>query len=87
MDTSSTKPAPKNYNKAAYVVFVIAAIGFACVKNFSEAFTFWGLALIFDPFDTKMRFNDRPRYQRWWLIVHVSIALIALGLMGLFYKR
>lgn len=87
MDTSSTKTAPKNYNKAAYVVFVIAAIGFACVKNFSEAFTFLGLALVFDPCDTKMRFNDRPRYQRWWLIVHVSIALIALGLMAMFYKR
>lgn len=38
-----------------------------------------GIALIFDPFDQTVKWNDRPSWQRSWLIVH---ALLVFGLFG-----
>jgi hypothetical protein len=38
-----------------------------------------GIALIFDPFDTKQAFNERPKWQQVWLVVHVCVLFAALG--------
>jgi len=80
----NTKPVPKNFNKPAYTVFVLAAIYFLTVKDFSQAATFSALALVFDPFKTTVPFTQRPFYQRAWLFVHVviSIALFTLSFIG-----
>lgn len=42
-----------------------------------------GIALIFDPFDQAVKWQDRPMWQRAWLIVHVAIVfgLFLYGLM------
>lgn len=45
-----------------------------------------GIALIFDPFDQKVSWSDRPRYQRIWLIIHL-VLLTGLFLYGLFFSR
>lgn len=71
----------KNYNKTAYTVFVLAGIYFAIVKDFSQAFTFLGLALIFDPFKQAMAVNKRPRWQRNWLVIHFFATLALLTAM------
>jgi len=71
----NTKPAPKNFNKPAYIIFLMAAIYFLVVKDFSQAATFAALALVFDPFKTTVPFADRPFYQRAWLFVHVAVCL------------
>lgn len=73
-----------NLNRPAYILFLLAGIGFLISKNFSQATIFFGLALVFDPFDTKMSFNKRPFWQQAWLIVHLSIsfALFVLMLVG-----
>ena len=71
----------KNYNKTAYTVFVLAGIYFAIVKDFSQAFTFLGLALIFDPFKQAMAVNKRPRWQRNWLVIHFFATLALLAAM------
>jgi H+/Cl- antiporter ClcA len=41
----------------------------------------FGIALIFDPFDQKVMWNNRPAYQQIWLIVHISIVFGLLGIM------
>lgn len=62
-------------NRPAYVVLLLAGICFLIQRNFSEAVIFWGLALVFDPFNTSIPFQKRPVYQQLWLIVHLSITL------------
>ena len=71
----------KKYNKTAYTVFVLAGIYFAIIKDFSQAFTFLGLALIFDPFKQAMAVDKRPRWQRNWLVIHFFATLALLAAM------
>ncbi|CAN5587440.1 hypothetical protein BH11BAC3_BH11BAC3_06960 [soil metagenome] len=78
MDTK-TKPANTSFNKYAYAAFVIVAIIFLAMKDYSQSTIFMGLALVFDPFDQTVKFNQRPVWQRVWLIVHL---LVSLGLFG-----
>ena len=81
---TETKPVARNINKPAYVIFLVAGIYFMIAGKFSEASTFWALALMFDPFNIETPFSKRPFYQRAWLIVHLSVALatIVLTLLG-----
>jgi hypothetical protein len=39
-----------------------------------------GIALVFDPFDQRVRWNDRPLYQRVWLVVHLVLVFVVLGM-------
>ena len=81
---TETKPVARNINKPAYVIFLVAGIYFMIAGKFSEASTFWALALMFDPFNIETPFSKRPFYQRAWLIVHLSVTLatIVLTLLG-----
>ncbi len=72
---TGTKPATKNFNKYAYLVFLLAGVYFLIRKDISQAIIFWALAPAFDPFDAKVPFQKRPVYQQLWLWVHVSITL------------
>ena len=76
-----TKPAAKNLNKFAYSAFVVAGIAFLILKDFSQASIFWGLALVFDPFNPATPFQKRPAYQQIWLIVHLLITITLFVLM------
>lgn len=73
MDTKTTTPEAINLNKPAYIVFVLVGIVFLLVKDFSQAVIFWGLALVFDPFNINLPFDKRPMYQKAWLFVHLAI--------------
>ncbi|MDE3252662.1 MAG: hypothetical protein KGO92_07625 [Bacteroidota bacterium] len=44
-----------------------------------------GIALIFDPFDQKVSWSDRPQYQRIWLIAHL-VLISSLLIYGLFIR-
>ena len=83
-EQTKTKPAAKNFNKPAYVIFLLLGIFFLIKKDFSEAVVYWGLSLVFDPFNINTPYAKRPFYQQAWLIVHLSItiALFVLMLMG-----
>lgn len=37
------------------------------------------IAMIFDPFDRKVMWSNRPLYQRAWLLVHGCLVFILLG--------
>jgi hypothetical protein len=78
---TDTKPVAKSFNKPAYVVFIIAGIYFLIAKDFSQAVTFWGLALVFDPFNIETPFQKRPFYQQAWLIVHLAITFALFIIM------
>lgn len=60
---SSTKKVAKNVNRPLYIAFMIGGIYFLITKEFSQAVSFWGIALAFDPFDIKVPFPKRPFYQ------------------------
>ncbi len=75
-----TKPAPANWNRVGYIAFTLAGI----------AFTFWGsdrtqgpmfmaLALVFDPYDQSVPWNERPRWMKLLLIGHLGLAAALLG--------
>ena len=78
---TQSKPVAKNFNRPAYIIFIIAGIYFMIQRDFSQAVTFWGLAPVFDPFNINMPFQKRPFYQQAWLFVHVAITIAIFVLM------
>ena len=78
---AQTNPTAKSLNKPAYVIFVLVGIYFAISRDFSQAATFWGLALVFDPFDLTMPFSKRPFYQQAWLMVHLTVTIALFVMM------
>ncbi|MEY4929732.1 MAG: hypothetical protein RI909_456 [Bacteroidota bacterium] len=63
------------FNRIMYGGFLLLAIYFLITKDVSSAMSNLGIGLIFDPFDQKITWQQRPRYQKLWLIVHLSIVL------------
>ncbi len=39
-----------------------------------------GIALIFDPFIVDQKWEDRPRWQKLWLVGHLAIMAALFGL-------
>jgi hypothetical protein len=72
---SKTQKTKITANTVAYAAFTFVGIIFMCMKDTSQAVIFFGLALVFDPFDQTVRWNDRPLYQRIWLFAHLLLAL------------
>jgi len=79
--SAKTKTVNRKWQKYAYAVFLIAGIYFLIQKDYNNAVVFWGLAPIFDPFDTSVAFGKRPLYQRIWLVIHVLITLTVFALL------
>jgi len=74
-----------NFNKVGYITFIVAGIIFMFLKDWSNVIIFIGLALVFDPFDTKVPFPKRPLWQRLLLLGHLVIVLSAV-IMEIFIK-
>ena len=73
------------FNKLFYALFVLLAGYFLIVnQDYGVAMSNLGIALIFDPFNEKVSFPKRPLYQRIWLLTHLVLVFILLG-MELFY--
>jgi H+/Cl- antiporter ClcA len=65
-----------------YGAFVALGLYFLLAKkDISTAMSNFGIALIFDPFDQKVMWQNRSLYQRVWLIVHLSIVFGLVGIM------
>ncbi|MBI3219860.1 MAG: hypothetical protein HYZ44_10135 [Bacteroidetes bacterium] len=64
-----------------YGAFVALGIYYLLRKDISEAMSTLGIGLIFDPFDQQVKWNDRPAYQKIWLVVHLSIVLGLVGIL------
>ena len=70
------------FNRFLYGTFAVLAIYFLATHRIAEAMSNLGIALIFDPFDQKVTWSNRPAYQQIWLVVHLSIVLGLLGIVG-----
>lgn len=69
----------QQFIKVGYVLFIVLAIYHLLInKNLIDCAMNLGIALIFDPFDQNVSWNNRPKWQKTWLIVHVLIALSVL---------
>jgi hypothetical protein len=83
---SITEPKPQKeltwFGKAGYTAFVLLALYFLLFgKDWSDAVMQFGIALVFDPFDPKQPWQQRPRYQRVWLLAHVTLLLAGFVVM------
>jgi len=67
------------FNRYLYGGFVVLAVVMLTTGNWMTGVSNIGIALIFDPFDTKQAFNERPKWQQVWLVVHVCVLFAALG--------
>ena len=68
------------YSRVLYGLFVLLALYFLIFNNQLEsAFTNLGIALIFDPFNQSVPFQNRPLYQRFWLIAHLIVLFTLIG--------
>ncbi len=65
-----------NYiNRGAYILYLILVVYLLIKGDYEWALTNLGVALVFDPFDVTVKWQDRTRYQKAWLIVHLVIMI------------
>ena len=69
-------------NRFLYAGFVVLSILMISLGNTMAAVSDFGIALVFDPFDDKQPWAERPLWQRAWLLCHV-VALFGMGVYGL----
>lgn len=68
------------FYRIAYTLFMLLALYQIIInKDYIEAATNMGIGLIFDPFNQKVSWTDRPVWQRAWLIVHLAMAAALFG--------
>ncbi len=84
MTTTKENDKPKDltfkYNRFLYGAFVALGLYFLLAKkDIPTAMSNFGIALIFDPFDQKVMWQNRSLYQRVWLIVHIIILFVLLA--------
>ena len=63
-----------------YVLFLLLAVyEIIFKKDYVQAASQLGIALIFDPFNQQISWSDRPIWQRAWLIIHLAITAALFG--------
>lgn len=71
----------RNFNRILYIGFVLLSAYFAIFRqDFGQAAIQAGIALAFDPFNPEQKWNDRPIWQRAWLIIHLGCTAALFGL-------
>ena len=69
-----------NVNRWLYGGFVLFGIYLIFFRaDYSEAAIYFGIALAFDPFNQTQPWNERPFWQKAWLIVHLAIVAAIFG--------
>ncbi len=74
------------FNKWVYGAFVLLAVYYLFHSDYMTAASNFGIALVFDPFNPSVKWNDRKLYQKVWLFVHVALVL-TLFLFGIFVEK
>jgi len=78
--SAETTPTFTPFNRYAYVVYMVLVIWLFIKGDYEWAFANMGIALVFDPFNPAVKWQQRPLYQKVWLLVH-----LAFTFSGLFY--
>jgi hypothetical protein len=76
---SQTNNRSATFNRVFYGLFVVLSLYFLIKGEPASAMSNLGMALIFDPFDSSIRWDNRPLYQKTWLFVHVALVFILLA--------
>ncbi len=76
------------FNKFLYVGFLALGLYQALMnKDYIQAASSMGIGLAFDPFDTELKWTDRPTWQKSVLIIHLALVAAMFGLgVGLYDK-
>jgi hypothetical protein len=64
------------FSRVMYCLFIVLAIYYFVRGQWMQVASNMGIALIFDPFNHNMKWQERPLYQKIWLLVHVSVVII-----------
>lgn len=82
MENLETKNDSKTYdiNRLGYIGLLSVGIIFLFLRDWSTAAIMLGIALVFDPFNTKIAFGKRPFWQRAWLIIHLTLVFGVFGI-------
>lgn len=71
--TANQNRQTKQINRYAYILYLIL-VAYLLIKGDIEwAAANMGIAMVFDPFDPRVKWQDRPLYQRAWLIAHLTL--------------
>jgi hypothetical protein len=69
-----------SYNLIFYIGFVCFGLYEAIFKkDYMQAASFLGIALVFDPFNVDQKWLDRPIWQKAILIIHLGIVAALFG--------
>nr|MBI1229096.1 hypothetical protein [Cytophagales bacterium] len=83
--TEKNERTTKQINRIAYTAFVFLGIYYFIQDDWATGVSQFGIALVFDPFDQKVSWNNRPLYQRIWMITHLILLLVSF--IWMFYKE
>lgn len=68
------------FNKVLYFGFLFVGFFQAFFsKDYMQAASSFGIALIFDPFNPEQKWNDRPTWQKAVLFVHLALVAAMFG--------
>ena len=68
------------FNKFLYLGFLFLGLFQAFfTKDYMQSAASLGIALAFDPFNTEQKGNDRPRWQKAVLIIHLALVAAMFG--------
>lgn len=69
-----------SFNKFLYLGFLLLGIFQALFsKDYMQAAASLGIALAFDPFNTEQKWNDRPKWQKAVLLLHLALVAAMFG--------
>jgi len=70
-----------SFNKFLYIGFLLLGLYQAFIsKDYMQTAASLGIALAFDPFNTDQKWNDRPKWQKAVLIIHLILVFTMFGL-------
>jgi hypothetical protein len=65
----------RQVNRYTYLLYLILVAYLFFIGDIEWAITNLGIALVFDPFNPEVKWQDRLFYQKAWLIVHLTLTL------------
>jgi hypothetical protein len=78
---NKSKDLTNRFNKLAYCAFIVLGIYFFIRGDISNAAINLGIALVFDPFDNRIKWSERKLYQKAISLTHLIIVFVTFAWM------
>jgi hypothetical protein len=79
--TSEQRIQSNRINRLAYGLYLVLVVYLLIIGDYEWAVTNLGIAMVFDPFDASVKWNDRPLYQRTWLLCHLTLTFAGFAFL------